>query len=50
MNEFPMREAGSQVVLYTTDDGKTKVSLMSQDGRVSRANPICRNFCDYERN
>ena len=34
MNEFPMGEAESQIILYTTDDGKTKVSLMSRDGRV----------------
>ena len=27
MNESP-------IILYTTDDGKTKVSLMSRDGRV----------------
>ena len=24
----------SPIILYTTDDGKTKVSLMSRDGRV----------------
>ena len=34
MNEFPMGEAESQIILYTTDDGKTKVTLMSRDGRV----------------
>ena len=34
MNEFPMGEAESQIILYTTDDGKAKVSLMSRDGRV----------------
>ena len=29
-----MSEAGNQIILYTTDDGKAKVSLMSRDGRV----------------
>ena len=27
-------EEGSKVILYTTDDGKAQVSLMSRDGRV----------------
>ena len=29
-----MSEAENQIILYTTDDGKAKVSLMSRDGRV----------------
>lgn len=29
-----MNEAENQIILYTTDDGKAKVSLMSRDGRV----------------
>lgn len=29
-----MPEEESKVILYTTDDGKAQVSLMSRDGRV----------------
>ena len=29
-----MSEEESKIILYTTDDGKSQVSLMSRDGRV----------------
>ena len=29
-----MSEEESRIILYTTDDGKSQVSLMSRDGRV----------------
>ena len=29
-----MAEEENQIILYTTDDGKSQVSLMSRDGRV----------------
>jgi Virulence protein len=29
-----MPEEESKIILYTTDDGKAQVSLMSRDGRV----------------
>ena len=33
LSEMP-DEAESKIILYTTDDGKSQVSLMSRDGRV----------------
>ncbi len=32
--ETEMPEEESTIILYTTDDGKAQVSLMSRDGRV----------------
>ena len=29
-----MAEEENQIILYTTDDGKSQVSLMSRDGRI----------------
>ena len=29
-----MAEEESKIILYTTDDGKSQVSLMSRDGRI----------------
>ena len=29
-----MVEDESKIILYTTDDGKSQVSLMSRDGRI----------------
>ena len=29
-----MEEGESTIILYTTDDGKSQVSLMSRDGRI----------------
>ena len=29
-----MAEEENKIILYTTDDGKSQVSLMSRDGRV----------------
>ena len=29
-----MAEEESRIILYTTDDGKSQVSLMSRDGRI----------------
>lgn len=29
-----MPEEENKIILYTTDDGKLKVSLMSRDGRI----------------
>ena len=29
-----MAEEGNKIVLYTTDDGRAQVSLMSRDGRI----------------
>ena len=29
-----MPEEESKIILYTTDDGKAQVSLMSRDGRI----------------
>jgi hypothetical protein len=29
-----MAEEENKIILYTTDDGKSRVSLMSRDGRV----------------
>ena len=31
-----MSDEESKIILYTTDDGKSQVSLMSRDGRVWR--------------
>ena len=32
--ETELPEEESKIILYTTDDGKAQVSLMSRDGRV----------------
>ena len=29
-----MAEEENKIILYTTDDGKSQVSLMSRDGRI----------------
>jgi len=29
-----MAEEKSKIILYTTDDGKSQVALMSRDGRI----------------
>jgi hypothetical protein len=31
---FEMLDDGNKVILYTTDDGKLRVSLMSRDGQI----------------
>ena len=33
-------EEESKVILYTTDDGKAQVSLMSRDGRLLSHRPV----------
>ena len=32
--EGPMSDEENKIILYTTDDGKSQVSLMSRDGRI----------------
>ena len=35
-----MPEEENKIILYTTDDGKAQVSLMSRDGRIWLDDPV----------